>query len=236
MRMSVHHTFLNNLKTYAFASREVLLDYIEDKKGILIAINAEKIIKTGAQIQPIINDNIGYADGIGAVWALRKKGARKSVRIPGCELWLDLIRRFEKEKSFYLVGGTQEVIEATVQKLKQEYPAINILAYRNGFLKDDTEKAALLASIKTAEPDIVFVAMGTPRQELLMHEMSQQHPAIYQGLGGSFDVYTGSNRRAPVLFRKTGLEWLYRLLKQPWRATRQIHLVKFFWLTLLNRL
>ena len=78
--------------------------------------------------------------------------------------------------------------------------------------------------------------MGSPKQELLMQEMQQYHPAIYQGLGGSFDVYVGNVERAPEWWLRNNLEWAYRLVKQPARIKRQIHLVKFLWLLLLNRI
>ena len=87
------------------------------------------------------------------------------------------------------------------------------------------ERLALIDDIANRKPDVVFVAMGAPKQELLMEEMSQKHQAIYQGLGGSFDVYTGGVERAPEWWVKHNLEWAYRLIKQPLRIKRQIHLV-----------
>ena len=125
------------------------------------------------------------------------------------------------------MGSKQEVIEATVEKLKREYPGIDIAGYRNGYIKTDDEKRRLLDDIATLKPDVVFVAMGSPKQELLMEEMFERHPAIYQGLGGSFDVYTGNVKRAPRWWIDHNLEFAYRLIKQPSRIKRQIHLVRF---------
>ena len=171
----------------------------------------------------IINRNIGYSDGLGAVKALRKHGA-EAVKIPGCELWLKIIERLYKDgKSFYLVGGKQEVIDETIEKLKKEYEGINIVGFRNGYIKTDEEKQALKDDIVAKKPDVVFVAMGSPKQELLM----EKHTAIYQGLGGSFDVYTGHVLRAPKWWLDHNLEFAYRLIKQPSRIKRQIFLVKF---------
>ena len=138
-------------------------------------------------------------------------------------------------KSFYLVGGKQEIIEETVEKLKKEFPSINILNFHNGYVKTDQEKINLIQDIKTLKPDMVFVAMGSPKQELLMEEMQRSHQATYQGLGGSFDVYTGYVKRAPKWWVKSNLEWAYRLIKQPSRIKRQIHLVRFFILLQLNK-
>ena len=150
------------------------------------------------------------------------------MKLPGCELWLKIINSLYRDgKRFYLVGSKQEVIEATVEKLKREYPGIDIAGYRNGYIKTDDEKRRLLDDIATLKPDVVFVAMGSPKQELLMEEMFERHPAIYQGLGGSFDVYTGNVKRAPRWWIDHNLEFAYRLIKQPSRIKRQIHLVRF---------
>ena len=184
--MQDNRVILNGVKVHPFKAFSELLEYVKGRKGILVAINAEKILHATNQTRDIINRNIGYCDGIGAVMALKKHGYKDAVKIPGCELWLKIIASLYKErKSFYLVGGRQEVIESTVEKLQKEFPGINIANYRNGYIKTDMEKQELIADIVIRKPDVVFVAMGSPKQELLMEEMFQQHIAIYQGLGGS---------------------------------------------------
>ena len=225
---------LRNVETYAFSSRAIFLDYIEDKKKILVAVNAEKILKDDEKLQQIINENIGYSDGIGAVMALKEKGF-DAIKIPGAECWLNIVDRYYKEKSFYLLGSSQEVIDSTVRSLKEEFPGINIVGYRNGFL-DDSGKEELKKTLLEKKPDIVFVAQGTPRQEFLMDELIKVHPALYMGLGGSFDIYSGTKKRAPKFFLDWHLEWLYRLLKEPTRFGRQLALVKFMFLLKTGRL
>ncbi len=233
----IQDVYLNGVKVYAFASDEELLDYIELKKGVLVAINAEKILHATEQTRGIINRNIGYCDGIGAVMAMKKKGYKDVVKIPGCELWLKIIATlYRNNKSFYLIGGKQEVIEATVNKLKEEFVGIRIVAYRDGYIRTEEERMNLIEDIAVKKPDVVFVAMGSPKQELLMEEMLERHPAIYQGLGGSFDVYTGNVKRAPRWWVDHGLEWAYRLVKQPSRIRRQVFLVKFLLLVKLGRI
>lgn len=227
---------LNGVKVNPFTSFTQLLDYVKHRKGILIAINAEKILHATNQTRDIINRNIGYCDGIGAVMALKKHGYKDVVKIPGCELWLKIIAAlYPEKKTFYLVGSKQEVIEQTVAKLQAEYPGIQIVNYRNGYIKTEEEKQ-LLDDIAEKKPDVVFVAMGSPKQELLMEEMYERHPAIYQGLGGSFDVYTGNVKRAPKWWVEHNLEFAYRLIKQPSRIKRQIHLVRFLLMVGLGRI
>lgn len=227
---------LNGVNTYSFSSRNELIDFVRKEKRSLVAINAEKILHATDQTRSLINKNIGYCDGIGAVWALKKKGFPNTVKIPGCELWLDIVSTLSDKKTFYLIGSKQEVIEETVKKLHSEFPEIKIVNYRNGYVKTDEEKQVLITDVKDKKPEVVFVAMGSPKQELLMQEMQEVNPAIYLGLGGSFDVYTGHVLRAPHWWIKNNLEWAYRLVKQPSRIKRQIHLIKFLWLLLINRI
>lgn len=227
---------LNGVKVYPFTSEQELLDYVNAYPGILVAINAEKILHANDQTRGIINRNIGYCDGSGAVLALKQKGFKNVQKIAGCELWLKIVRRFLSEKTFYLVGSKPQVIEETVAKLKVDFPGIRIVGYRDGYLKSEQERLDLIADIVAKKPDVVFVAMGSPKQELLMEEIQKQHKAIYQGLGGSFDVYTGHVERAPKWWVDHNLEFAYRLLKEPKRIKRQIYLVKYAWWLLWRKL
>ncbi|MEM9650047.1 MAG: WecB/TagA/CpsF family glycosyltransferase [Bacteroidota bacterium] len=219
---------LNGVNVYVPSSRDTLITHALENKNILVAVNAEKILHATEKTRAIINRNLGYPDGIGAVWALQKKGHKNAVKIPGVELWLDIIKKYYQSKTFYLIGGKDDIIEKTIVQLKQQFPSISILSYRNGYLQGTEERKALIKDVNAKKPDIVFVAMGSPKQELLMEEMSKMHPALYQGLGGSFDVYTGNVQRAPSWWVKNNLEWAYRLLRQPSRIKRQIHLVRFY--------
>lgn len=225
---------MNGFKLWAFRDSSEFLDLIADKKAILVALNTEKIVKADSHLKEIINSNIGYADGIGAVMALKRKGVN-AVKIPGVEFWLDIVKRFQYKKSFYLIGSRQTVIEETVGRLVSEFPDLRIAGYRNGFIKE-SEMDELKKKLIEAKPDIVFVAMGSPRQEFLMDELINIHSALYMGLGGSFDVYSGWKKRAPKVFIRSGLEWLYRLLTEPTRIRRQIVFIKFLAMLKMGKL
>ena len=227
---------LNGVEIYPFTSEGQLLSFVDEHKGILVAINAEKILHATEQTRGIINRNIGYCDGAGAQLALKQKGYKEACKVPGCELWLKIVARFSKEKTFYLVGGKPQVIEETVAKLKVDFPGIRIVGYRDGYLKSEQERLDLIADIVAKKPGVVFVAMGSPKQELLMEEIQKHHKAIFQGLGGSFDVYTGHVERAPEWWVNHNLEFAYRLLKEPKRIKRQIYLVKYAWWLLWRKL
>ena len=226
---------LNGVLTYAPASRAALMEFAFDNQKIMVAVNAEKILHATDATRALINRNLGYPDGIGAVWALQKKGIKSVVKIPGCELWLDLVDAYYKTKSFYLVGGKQPVIDAAVAQLKSQFKGINICNFRNGYIKSETEELELIEDINKHKPDVVFIAMGSPKQEKLMERMQESHQAVYQGLGGSFDVYTGAVKRAPKWWVCNNMEWTYRLLTQPSRIKRQIHLVRFLMNLVLKR-
>lgn len=230
------HVQLNGVCIYPFSSVDELMSYVLDRKGILVAINAEKILHATDQTRAIINRNIGYCDGSGALFALKQKGYTSACKIPGCELWLNIVRTFYKTKTFYLIGAKPQVINETVKKLKQEFEGIQILGYRDGYINSEKDKICLIADIKEKKPDVVFVAMGSPKQELLMEDIQCHHKAIYQGLGGSFDVYTGHVQRAPKWWVNHNLEFAYRLIKEPKRIKRQIYLIKYVYWMLMKKL
>lgn len=227
-KAGIERVFLRGVGVYPFADADSLIDYAVENKGILVAVNAEKIANANDLTKSIINSNIAYCDGAGAVMAARKKGATPS-KIAGCELWLKIVDRYHSDGSFYFIGATPEVHQATIAKLRQQYPGINIVGHRDGYLRSDAERAALIDDVAEKRPDFVFVAMGSPVQEILMADMAKRHNAVYQGLGGSFDVYTGKVDRAPKWWLDHNLEAAYRLLRQPKRIKRDIVYLKFIW-------
>ncbi len=226
---------LNGIQVYPFSDASELIDFAERRKGILVAVNAEKIVNANDTTRAVMNNNIAYCDGAGAVYAVRRKGgdARK---IAGCELWLKIVERFHAEKTFYLVGASPEVNAATVTRLRAMYPDIRIVGARDGYLRNDAERARLIDDVAAKRPDVVFVAMGSPRQELLMADMQKRHKAIYQGLGGSFDVFTGAVRRAPRWWIDHNMEFAYRLIRQPKRFKRNLKYITFVWWLISGRI
>lgn len=219
----------NGIQMFAFRSFDELLTHVSQHKGILIAVNAEKVLLSTPQTRQIINSNISYCDGMGALLALRRHGAKDAVRIPGCELWHSIVESlYPMRASFYLVGCTESVIQQTVAKLRAEFPNIKIAGYRNGFFKTEEERVRLIDDVAEKKPEVVLVAMGSPKQEILMAEMLERHPAIYQGLGGSFNVYTGAVRRAPRWCQRLGIEFLFRALTDRSRKGRVKHSIQFF--------
>ena len=157
-------------------------------------------------------------DGISVVKAMNLLGLPAKERITGVDLADKLLRRAgEQGKSVYLLGAKEEVVSALAQKLKAQYPQMEV-RYKNGYSKD---KDADFREIEALQPDLVLVALGVPAQEkLIARHLGNFSKGVFIGVGGSFDVLSGSKRRAPALFVKTNTEWLYRILREPSRLGR----------------
>lgn len=225
------------LRVFPFTSKKILLDYVSDRNVILIALGAEKLLSKDARFIKIVNDNIGYCDGIGAVIALKKKGFNVP-KIPGAYLWLDVIRRFN-DRTFYIIGGKEVVLQNTVNKLNKDFPGICICGARNGYFNEG-EYEALKQDIVEKKPEVVFVAMGSPKQEYIMDDLIKSHPALYMGLGGSFDLYTGLVKPVPEWWKKYfHWEGLYRQfydLTNIKRWKRQFVVLGLIWRIVFDKL
>ena len=157
-------------------------------------------------------------DGISVVKAMRLLGLPAKERITGVDLAEQLLKLAGQQgKSVYLLGAKEEVVSALAQKLKAQYPQMEI-HYKNGYGKD---KDADFREIEALQPDLVLVALGVPAQEkLIARHLEKFSKGVFIGVGGSFDVLSGSKRRAPAVFVKTNTEWLYRILREPSRLGR----------------
>ncbi|WP_075183410.1 lipopolysaccharide N-acetylmannosaminouronosyltransferase [Pantoea sp. 1.19] len=231
---------IRGIALYGFASMPRFIDFLcadgQWKTGTLVAINAEKVLT--AEQSPALRSLIAeaeykYPDGISIVRAIRKKypGAQVT-RLPGADLWEALMAKAGAEGTpVFLLGGRPDVLQQTAAKLRRQWQ-VNLVGTQDGYFDAD-QREALFARIAASGAKIVTVAMGSPRQELLMRDCKVNYPeALYMGVGGTYDVFTGHVRRAPKLWQQLGLEWLYRLLSQPSRLRRQLRLltwVKYYW-------
>jgi UDP-N-acetyl-D-mannosaminouronate:lipid I N-acetyl-D-mannosaminouronosyltransferase len=209
---------------FAPAGPEDLVRLATRGHGLLIALNAEKLARANGRLRSIVNANVGYPDGMGAVLALRRKGVRAR-RSAGADLWKSLVAAAADQASFYLIGGTPDVVEQAAGKLRAAHPVLK-LATHHGYL-EQADVDRLCSELATRRPQIVLVAMGSPRQEILMERLYQAHPALYMGLGGSLDVLIGRKPRAPQLLQEIGLEWAYQFVRNPRRLHRLPAYLKF---------
>ena len=172
-------------------------------------------------------------DGIGIVIASGMYGKRLTERVPGFDLMAELISAgVQKGWSFYLLGCKPGINEMARTRLKKKYPNIRIVGYHHGYFKED-EEAEIITHINLCNPNILLVGMGAPRQEKWIFKNRGNLKAnLAIGVGGALNILAGKAMRAPVVFRKLGLEWLFRLIVEPWRIKRMsvlpIFLVKAF--------
>jgi N-acetylglucosaminyldiphosphoundecaprenol N-acetyl-beta-D-mannosaminyltransferase len=207
-----------------------LLKRIDNReKAFIVAINPEKIIK--AQDDPSLMQLLNSADfqipdGIGVILASKFKGGQIRERVTGIDMMLKLCETAAKhQKKIFLYGGKPGRADEAKVRLQEMYPGIPIAGTLHGYEKD---QQVVRQTINQSQADIIFVAMGSPAQEnWIIANKETLHPSVYQGVGGSFDVISGKIERAPESFQKLGLEWLYRLMKEPWRIKRQAVLPLF---------
>lgn len=199
-------------------------DSIRDKSGMqIVTINPEMINQGHAipEMDEILkNAEMILPDGVGIKIALKLKGINQE-RIAGIEFAKKIIELCAKNGyKIALFGAKQEVIKKTEENLLKEYPELKIVYLRNGYFSKEEEQQ-IKEDIKNAGPDVIFTALGAPKQEIFNKEMKQLLPgSVFIGIGGSFDVWSGMVQRAPEIWQKTGLEWLYRTLKEPQRFKR----------------
>lgn len=190
-----------------------------------MAINVAKIVSM--RDDPQLRDAVGRchlvtADGQAIVWAARLLGRPLPERVAGIDLMEALFARAEEHgHRVYVLGARQDVLETAMKRIRERHPRLEVAGYRNGYFARE-EEAEVAAAIRAARPDILFVAMSSPRKEYFLgdHGPALGVPFV-MGVGGAIDVTAGKTRRAPLWMQRTGLEWLYRLLQEPRRMFRR---------------
>jgi len=197
----------------------------------IVAVNPEKVMR--AHYDPALRAQLQRADilipdGIGVVFAARMLGLGRFERVPGSELMPRLCGLAARTgRRVFLFGAAPEVNERAAQVLRERYRGLTIAGTQHGFLKDDG-MPELIDRINASQADILFVALGSPKQEdWIDRYLPRLNVKICQGVGGTFDVIAGRVRRAPAAFRAMHLEWFYRLATNPRRLLRQTALPRF---------
>lgn len=203
----------------------------QQEKTLVVTANPEIVMyaKDHPDYQELLLTEADFitADGIGVIKASNMLNTPLKERVTGYDLFLRLLALAEqKELSIYLVGAKQEVIDVAAQKIRDEYPHVKLVGYRNGYF--DLDDQAVQDAIIEQKPDMVFAALGFPRQEYFLKSLKAKLDKGYlMGIGGSFDVFSGTTKRAPVWMQNLHLEWFYRLVKEPTRFKRMLVLPQF---------
>ena len=198
--------------------------HLRENKGLhIVTINPEMIMQGNKndKFGRVLNKaGLTVPDGVGIKIALKIKGINQET-IPGVEFAkkIALICALDGY-SVGMFGAKEEIIQQAAKNLRQECENINITYIRNGYFLESEEKT-IKEELKAISPRVLFVALGSPKQEMFISELKEEMPnTIFIGVGGSFDVWSGVVQRAPKIYQKLGLEWLYRTIKEPSRFKR----------------
>lgn len=209
----------DRINTIFTPNSEILLDAVKDMELGNILNEAQLVIP----------------DGIGVVIASKFYGTPLKERVTGVDLSAKILELGAvKSSSVFLLGATQVSVELAAEKIKENYKGINIVGIRNGYFSEDDEEQ-IIEEINNSQADILFVGLGAPKQEKLIHKYKDKLKVkIAIGIGGGIDIISGMVKRAPEFYQKAGLEWFYRLMKQPSRLVRITKLPKFILLALYD--
>lgn len=232
-RVNILGTEFDNFTTKQF--HKYLDDDLDVKANkFIVTPNPEIVLsaRKDTNFSEIVN-NADYVipDGIGVIKGAKSLGTPLHERITGFDTLQYLVeaanRKFSK---VYLLGAKPEVIEASAEKIKKDYPQVDLVGYHDGYFKDEAD---IVAEIAEKQPNIVFVALGSPKQEIFINKYRKTADAIWIGVGGSFDVFSGTKKRAPKVFQVLNLEWFYRLVKEPTRFGRMLAIPRY--MKLINK-
>ena len=188
--------------------------------------------------ESVRSSDVILADGMGVVWGLRVLGQRLPERVPGIDLMYRMLEEGRTRKyRVYCLGATEEVSRAAARRIADEYPGIQVVGRRDGYFSEE-EEPGLAEEIKATGADILFVAMSPPKKErFLARWFDELDVPVCHGVGGAFDVFVGKTQRAPVLWQRVGMEWMYRIVQEPRRMWRRYLVTNtlFAWMLLAEK-
>lgn len=205
------------------------------KKGsprLIVTLGTEMLIyaQKDSSFKEMINRaDLVTPDGVGIIWAHRKFGNILKEKVAGIDLIESICRDSLKcGWKLYFLGAKEEVVRKAVEELIQRYPGLAVCGYHHGFFQKDEE---IIKDINSKAVDILFLALGSPKQERWFYKnKANLRVAVSMGIGGSLDVISGIKRRAPLWMINIGMEWFYRLIKEPQRFIRMLAIPKLIYL------
>ncbi len=205
----------------------------------VVTLGTEMVVlaQRDAAFRDVVNHAaLSLCDTVGLLTVARRRGATLRERVTGVELVERLCARAAAEQvPVYFLGGAEGVAADAAAVLEARFPGLPIAGVRSGYFAQE-DIADIVAEIRTSAAQLLFVGLGSPRQELWLAEhLRATGCGAGIGVGGSFDVISGRVRRAPAAWRRFGLEWLYRLIREPRRWQRQLALPYFVWLITIER-
>ena len=232
------------VKIHALSKEEVKALLAEEalqqgKQFVVATVNAEMVMLAGES--PQFADLLAAADlvvpdGAGVVWAARYQNNPVPERVPGVDLTQALLAYAAQHgRKVFFFGAAPGVAEQAAVRASQMHPGLIVAGTRNGYFTEE-QSPAIIAEINAAQTDLLFVALGVPKQEQWIHaHRNELLPRVIMGVGGTLDVLAGKVKRAPVWMQRASLEWLYRLLCQPSRFIRMLALPRFVLAVLFDK-
>lgn len=220
-------------------ARDAVFDMLrEDKLHMVFTPNSEIIMlaRKNNAFQDILNQaDLCTADGIGVVYGAKILGTPIPERVAGFDLLTDILQQTEN-LSVYLFGSKPGIAEKAKAEIERRFDGVRVVGTQNGYF-DEVQEKAILADIQEKKPELLLVCLGAPKQEQwIWKHRTEINAKVAMGLGGSLDVLAGEVKRAPDIFIKLGLEWLYRLLKEPKRVIRMMALPHFLLVVLKEKM
>ena len=209
-----------------------------DKTCYAVTPNAEIAYEAlrDESLRALLNEaDLVLPDGAGVVLASKILKTPLQQKVAGVDFADGLLGMLAQNgKSVYLLGSQPGIAELAAEKMREKHPGLTICGMHDGYFKDD---APVIAAINEAKPDVLFVCLGAPKQELFMkRHQNDLSCRLMIGLGGSLDSFAGTVRRAPKWMIRANLEWLYRLYKEPKRFGRMLRLPKYLWAVVCRRI
>lgn len=228
-----------DIATIRSAVNDICTNINNGKKTMVVTANPEIIMMCQSDEyykKAVSSADYIFADGIGVVWAGRHSGHVVPERVTGFDLAQELFKQADIFKyKIFLFGAQEGVAQKVTENIGKKYPNIEFVGYRNGFFSE-ADTSAIVEQINASAPDILLVALGAPKQEKwIFDNKAVLNCKLFMGIGGCFDIWAGNSKRAPLLFQKTGLEWFYRLCKEPKRFKRMFSIPRFVCSVLLSK-
>lgn len=224
--------------TMATFKKEIYQRIADEKRTFIVTANPEILMysEQDEKYRDILHQaDYVMPDGVGVIIAAKLLRTPLVERLTGFDFFMELLEHANQTHlTAYFLGAKQEVLEKALTRLNEKYPQLQIVGSHHGYFGHDD--AIIKQEIEELKPDIILLALGYPRQEKWIHDnLPHFSKGLFIGLGGSFDVFAGEVKRAPKLWQKLNLEWLYRLIKQPTRWRRMLALPKFLFKVLKTR-
>ena len=228
MRINIMGVDFDSLTLSEAAERAEAL-ILERRAAYVVTPNPEIVMtcwENSEAMDAVRNADLVLPDGVGVVYGAKILGTPLKGKLPGIDFAVELMRRMAIHGGrVFLLGAKPGIAELAGERMKEQFPGLIVCGTHDGYFQED---APVIDEINALQPDLLLVCLGAPKQELWMfRNRAYLKVGLMAGLGGSLDVFAGTVKRAPAFFQRFGLEWFYRLIKEPWRIMRMIKLPKF---------